>query len=589
MDSNSKMHSRVEYFGSKGTVRFIGKLKHKAGARIDTESTWLGVEWDDTSRGNHNGTVDGVFYFKCENSTAPTAGSLVKMAKASFGVDIFESFVTKYFKPDEARLLLKQKEDLHSRLLDLSQFAHEQVQHQREQKNSEYDEEALIKTSISFKKIEFLGFQNVWQRMKDLNNLRNLSLSNHFVASIGKKGQLGSIFPALRELSLEDSLISSWDQVAEIAHELPLLEVLWLSKNRLSLPSPNYQVTKTTSNYVFSKLQTLILSETNFTWAQLSKVKHMFPNIQEIGLAQNFMTDFTNLDLIQNDFPKLVKMDLSENKISDSHGLTKLSQLTLKNLNLFGNNLVDFPAGSRFSNITHLNLAKNKFPSMDVLKQLSALKSLENLRIVDNPFLLFEDKVHSRLLIVGGIRKLKALNGSDLKRDEKKDGEIYYLKTAFHDFFKLSQSTAFTYNEADFFEFARKNFPLIDEMIKKYGNPYPVEERMYEAPINPSKVSWDDRPAQNDNNLVKVSGSFCMITFFKLVDGKEVRLLMKKMPKNIDVGYIKSFLKSSLKLKTKIQTMKIVLKNQVFELDNDLKKIVDIVAYENTFNIVITI
>lgn len=589
MDSEFNVDKRVEYFGSKGTIRYSGKLKHKPNGRIDTESIWLGVEWDDPTRGNHNGTVDGVIYFTCQNSQSKTAGSLIKMVKANFGVDIFQAFVTKYFKPDEAHMLLKHKDELYERLQDLSQFAHEQVQKQREQKNAEYDEEAIIKTSVSFKKIEFLGFQNIWQRMKDLNNLRNLSLSGYYVASLGKQGHFGSVFPALRELSLEDSLIYSWDQIGRIANELPLLEVLWLSKNRLTLPSSDKEEIKAQNHPVFEKLHTLILSEMDLTWNQLSKIKHMFPNLNEIGLAQNRMTDFENLDLSQEDFPQLIKMDLSENKISESQGLAKLSALGLKKLNLYGNHLVDVHVGSHFSKITHLNISKNKLPSIDVLKQLSEFKSLENLRLIDNPFLLFEDKVHSRLLIVGGIRKLKSLNGSDLKRDEKKDGEIYYLKTAFHDFFKISKSTAFTYDETAFFVFARQNFPLIDELIKKYGNPYPVEERMYEAPVNPSKVNWDDRPAQSEHNLVKISGSFCMITFFKLVDGNQVRLLMKKMPKNIDVGYIKTFLKNTLKLKTKIQTMKIVLKNHTFELENDLKKLIDIVAFENVFDIVITI
>lgn len=40
------------------TVRYIGSVADKQGS-------WLGVEWDDSSRGKHNGTHDGVSYFKC--------------------------------------------------------------------------------------------------------------------------------------------------------------------------------------------------------------------------------------------------------------------------------------------------------------------------------------------------------------------------------------------------------------------------------------------------------------------------------------------------------------------------------------------
>jgi dynactin complex subunit len=39
-------------------VRYIGSVADKNGE-------WLGVEWDDTSRGKHDGTHDGTSYFKC--------------------------------------------------------------------------------------------------------------------------------------------------------------------------------------------------------------------------------------------------------------------------------------------------------------------------------------------------------------------------------------------------------------------------------------------------------------------------------------------------------------------------------------------
>jgi hypothetical protein len=40
------------------TVRYVGQVADKQGQ-------WLGVEWDDASRGKHNGTHQGVSYFKC--------------------------------------------------------------------------------------------------------------------------------------------------------------------------------------------------------------------------------------------------------------------------------------------------------------------------------------------------------------------------------------------------------------------------------------------------------------------------------------------------------------------------------------------
>ena len=41
------------------TVLYIGPVK-------DTSGTWLGVEWDDPSRGKHSGTHNGVQYFSTQ-------------------------------------------------------------------------------------------------------------------------------------------------------------------------------------------------------------------------------------------------------------------------------------------------------------------------------------------------------------------------------------------------------------------------------------------------------------------------------------------------------------------------------------------
>lgn len=44
------------------TVRFIGEVDGFKGQ-------WLGVEWDDDSRGKHDGCLEGKRYFSCEIKT----------------------------------------------------------------------------------------------------------------------------------------------------------------------------------------------------------------------------------------------------------------------------------------------------------------------------------------------------------------------------------------------------------------------------------------------------------------------------------------------------------------------------------------
>ena len=50
--------ARLSYNGQLGSVRYVGPVDGAAGL-------WLGIEWDDPTRGKHNGSKDNKFYFAC--------------------------------------------------------------------------------------------------------------------------------------------------------------------------------------------------------------------------------------------------------------------------------------------------------------------------------------------------------------------------------------------------------------------------------------------------------------------------------------------------------------------------------------------
>lgn len=53
---------RLSYDHELCTVRFIGEV-------AGTKGDWLGVEWDDPTRGKHDGEHNGVRYFQCKAFT----------------------------------------------------------------------------------------------------------------------------------------------------------------------------------------------------------------------------------------------------------------------------------------------------------------------------------------------------------------------------------------------------------------------------------------------------------------------------------------------------------------------------------------
>ena len=54
---------RVNLNDYRGTVRFAGGLVHEGKPEGSENQVWLGIEWDDPTRGRHNGTVKNHTYF----------------------------------------------------------------------------------------------------------------------------------------------------------------------------------------------------------------------------------------------------------------------------------------------------------------------------------------------------------------------------------------------------------------------------------------------------------------------------------------------------------------------------------------------
>lgn len=70
-DNNVYIGSRVKCNDDFGTVRYIGEVQGYKGL-------WYGIEWDNESRGKHDGCLDGIQYFK---TSKPSAGSFVRPNK----------------------------------------------------------------------------------------------------------------------------------------------------------------------------------------------------------------------------------------------------------------------------------------------------------------------------------------------------------------------------------------------------------------------------------------------------------------------------------------------------------------------------
>lgn len=76
-----------------GTVRYFGPLQvEKAGT-----DNWYGIEWDDLTKGKHNGTVEGVQYFVPQfHEPSDTCCSFIREGKLQFGISLKQAIEKKY-------------------------------------------------------------------------------------------------------------------------------------------------------------------------------------------------------------------------------------------------------------------------------------------------------------------------------------------------------------------------------------------------------------------------------------------------------------------------------------------------------------
>ena len=58
MSTPVSVGDRLSFDGAVCTIRYVGEV-------AGTFGSWLGVEWDDSSRGKHDGSHKGVRYFSC--------------------------------------------------------------------------------------------------------------------------------------------------------------------------------------------------------------------------------------------------------------------------------------------------------------------------------------------------------------------------------------------------------------------------------------------------------------------------------------------------------------------------------------------
>ncbi|MBW0523121.1 hypothetical protein O181_062836 [Austropuccinia psidii MF-1] len=401
-----------------GTVRFNGPVSK------DDPQVWLGIEWDDQTRGKHSGRFkDGQMLF---HTSVPNAGTFMKPTeRLQTGRSFLKALKDKYIDQE-----LIESSNPASSGSGLSENSLEADHHER--------------------------MRAVALRLSRLDRLRHIGLDSSKVNGAGDSTEVNSLnglLSSAETLNLSSNLLWDLNDVSMILEKLPRLKTLLLSFNRFEripakLPG-------------FHHIRTLYLDSTSLTWQQAAHVATQIDGLVDLHLSRCRIEYLGTLNFISpGPFFALTALTLDENFLKDWQELTmtlkmmpRLEALSLRKNQLKVTSLL--PDSVAFKSIRHLNLRSNLLQSeveLDYLQDHFPL--LTHLWIMENPLCNALDENHSRRLIIAHFPTLATLESSEISASERTKAELYY-------FSKLKEEISTSRNE--------KLKDRYHELLKKFG------------------------------------------------------------------------------------------------------------------------
>lgn len=438
-NENIHLNARVKIQGFYGTIKYVGSVENHPGI-------WVGVEWDDVSRGKHDGVVNNIRYFQ---TVHPYSGSMVRVEKLGEFQTLEEAIIDRYYEKDENVL-----------------------------------DEYLIKETRQFMQaplLEIVGMDKIRKKQSNLDELKEVALVG---APVNKCGDLSQLLN-ITNLDLSSTLIWNWGIVMNVVSQLKHLEYIDLSNNRLLLPS-NGDLEEFVC--VANKVKGINLRNNGITnWEEVLKIATLWPNIEFLSLQDNDLIAIDKFVHQEDVFLKLEKLDLQGNKLENFDNVVNLGHLKhLKEL-LLGNNrftelkMPDCNYKEKldiFVGLEKLNLRDN-FIKDDVscFNELDKLLSLENISYSSVSGESYEDTAYKAIALITG---LKTLNKRRIEVSDRRNAEIDTWKQLFAKWFELND------DDIGREKFLNK-FRAYPKLLVKYGTP---DMHILDAAVNKKPGSY---------------------------------------------------------------------------------------------------
>lgn len=426
---------RLSFEGALCSVRYVGPVE---GTQKNT--IWLGVEWDDPTRGKHSGEHHGKRYFHCL-STSQAVASFVRSSRPH---DPPQSFIavlrSKYGAKRDSGIRNGRDGDLAGQ----SQAA------------------SIV---ISGKTVEEVGFDKVNQRLASFQNLRIVLLDGLCLRAANSDGEelkgaqdeIEATCPSVVELDLSRNLLEEWQSVADICQPLKRLKILKVNGNRFR----SFTRLEQLGVAPFRNIQELSLEDCLMDWGQVSSVLQItdFPNLRFLSLSGNSLSKLAGV--VKSSLVNLTELKLDFNdfaSLSDLYQLNtffpRLMSLSLQNDKISSVTRPASAVHAIFPTIVNLNLSRNEVATWSFFDDLSwAMPALRALQANGNPLFGRDMRVDmttssqrgpmppsSSLLgqndsasdtgsmaVIARLGNITSLNYSHITPQERMNAELYYL------------------------------------------------------------------------------------------------------------------------------------------------------------------
>lgn len=387
--------------GFVGTVMYVG-LVPSASAKSSSE-IYAGIEWDDVSRGKHNGSVicrktnQLVRVFHCSDHS----GSFLRLSKLDLGATLTQALCKTRYVDMDAPMVAPNNILPHS-----------------------------AKTSGGRDKpIEFLGELKIRKRQQ-LSDLDKISLRSLGIARASSDAQAMKEFQHIKDIDLAGNLLCDWNTVFAILDQFPLLEYVSLASNRI-LDIPQSLSLSTNTRSSLDKIRVLNLKACSIKSIRtIQWIADSIPHLQELCVAYNDLSDVK--DNVQG-FDNLTFLDCSSCGFTSWRGqihcfgkLPRLEQFML-NDNDISNISVEAVDPDSFTSLRSLQLAGTSISSWRDLDGIRLLRSLAVLRFRNTPLTRSMGAGEARSITIARLPNITELNASPISSKERVEAERRYV------------------------------------------------------------------------------------------------------------------------------------------------------------------